>query len=98
MLHSFSFLYQVGPPGATCVGGKWRPLDLPQCLLGQHPRLRWNRRRRRSLQLRQLRSVYLLRRQRELQRKLLEHEEHKNQLLQGELRVTRGRLTLYKLP
>lgn len=64
---------QVGPPGATCVGGKWRPLDLPQCLLGQHPRLRWNRRRRRrSLELRQLRSVYLLRRQRQLQRQLAE--------------------------
>ncbi|XP_062121270.1 uncharacterized protein LOC133835281 isoform X2 [Drosophila sulfurigaster albostrigata] len=62
------------PPGATCVGGKWRPLDLPQCLLGQHPRLRWNRRRRRSLELRQLRSVFLLRRQRELQRQLLEHQ------------------------
>lgn len=64
-------------------------MDLPQCLLGQHPRLRWNRRRRRrSLQLRQLRSVYLLRRQRELQRQLLEHQEHKNQLLQSESRIS----------
>ncbi|XP_017849130.1 uncharacterized protein LOC108604254 isoform X1 [Drosophila busckii] len=71
------YVLEVGPPGATCVGGKWRPLDLPQCLLGQHPRLRWNRRRRRrSLDLRQLRSVYLLRRQRELQRQLREHQEH----------------------
>ncbi|EDV98774.1 uncharacterized protein LOC6566632 isoform X2 [Drosophila grimshawi] len=69
------YVLEVGPPGATCVGGKWRPLDLPQCLLGQHPRLRWNRRRRRSLQLRQLRSIYLLRRQRELQRQLSEHKE-----------------------
>ncbi|XP_001357308.2 uncharacterized protein Hasp isoform X1 [Drosophila pseudoobscura] len=70
------YVLEVGPPGATCVGGKWRPLDLPQCLLGQHPRLRWNRRRRRSLQLRQLRSVYLLQRQRQLQRELAEHQNH----------------------
>ncbi|BFF94306.1 uncharacterized protein DMAD_11983 [Drosophila madeirensis] len=70
------YVLEVGPPGATCVGGKWRPLDLPQCLLGQHPRLRWNRRRRRSLQLRQLRSVYLLQRQRQMQRELAEHESH----------------------
>ncbi|XP_030377372.1 uncharacterized protein LOC115626218 isoform X1 [Scaptodrosophila lebanonensis] len=70
------YVLEVGPPGATCVGGKWRPLDLPQCLLGQHPRLRWNRRRRRrSLQMRQLRSVYLLRRQRALQRQLGENIE-----------------------
>ncbi|XP_022230588.2 uncharacterized protein LOC111079639 isoform X1 [Drosophila obscura] len=68
------YVLEVGPPGATCVAGKWRPLDLPQCLLGQHPRLRWNRRRRRSLQLRQLRSVYLLQRQRQLQRELAEHQ------------------------
>lgn len=34
------------PPGATCVGGKWSPLELPICLPGQHPRLRWNRKRR----------------------------------------------------
>ncbi|TDG44207.1 hypothetical protein AWZ03_009381 [Drosophila navojoa] len=69
------YVLEVGPPGATCVGGKWRPLDLPQCLLSQHPRLRWNRRRRRSLQLRQLRSIYLLRRQRQLQRQLAEHQD-----------------------
>lgn len=34
------------PPGATCVGGKWSPQELPICELGQHPRLRWNRKRR----------------------------------------------------
>lgn len=39
-------LDQQGPPGATCIGGLWRPIELPACLLGQHPRLRWNRRRR----------------------------------------------------
>lgn len=35
-----------GPPGATCVGGSWSPKELPKCTLGQHPRIRWNRRRR----------------------------------------------------
>lgn len=42
------------PPGATCVGGSWSPIELPTCILGQHPRLRWNRRRR-SAQLHQKR-------------------------------------------
>ncbi|KMY91033.1 uncharacterized protein LOC6732828 isoform X2 [Drosophila simulans] len=70
------YVLEVGPPGATCVGGKWRPLDLPQCLLGQHPRLRWNRRRRRSLQIRQLRSMYLLQRQRQLQRQLIDNQNY----------------------
>uniref|UniRef100_A0A0K8VX11 CUB and sushi domain-containing protein 3 n=1 Tax=Bactrocera latifrons TaxID=174628 RepID=A0A0K8VX11_BACLA len=63
------YVLEIGPPGATCVGGKWRPLELPQCLLGQHPRLRWNRKRR-SIQMRYLRSQYLLRNKRDLQRKL----------------------------
>ncbi|XP_023248020.1 uncharacterized protein LOC106641587 isoform X2 [Copidosoma floridanum] len=36
-----------GPPGATCIGGSWSPKELPKCTLGQHPRIRWNRRRRR---------------------------------------------------
>lgn len=35
-----------GPPGATCVSGNWSPRELPICSLGQHPRIRWNRRRR----------------------------------------------------
>ncbi|KAJ8676165.1 hypothetical protein QAD02_011951 [Eretmocerus hayati] len=35
-----------GPPGATCIGGSWSPKELPKCTLGQHPRIRWNRRRR----------------------------------------------------
>lgn len=63
------YVLDVGPPGATCVGGKWRPLELPQCLLGQHPRLRWNRRRR-SLDMRHLRSSFLLKHKRTLERKL----------------------------
>ncbi|GAB0099339.1 locomotion-related protein Hikaru genki [Sergentomyia squamirostris] len=40
------YVLNEGPVGATCIGGLWRPTDLPSCLLGQHPRLRWNRRRR----------------------------------------------------
>ncbi|XP_075151703.1 hig-anchoring scaffold protein isoform X2 [Haematobia irritans] len=63
------YVLDVGPPGATCVGGKWRPLELPQCLLGQHPRLRWNRRRR-SIKMRHLRSSYLLKHSRTLERNL----------------------------
>ncbi|KAL7300726.1 hypothetical protein TKK_0006705 [Trichogramma kaykai] len=35
-----------GPPGATCIGGSWSPKELPKCELGQHPRIRWNRRKR----------------------------------------------------
>lgn len=56
-----------GPPGATCVGGLWRPTDMPKCLLGQHPRLRWTRRRR-SVEMRFARSRYLLSNYRHLQR------------------------------
>lgn len=60
-----------GPPGATCVGGLWRPTELPKCLLGQHPRLRWNRRRR-SVDMRSARSRYLLANSRHLQRYVAE--------------------------
>lgn len=27
----------------------WSPAELPKCLLGQHPRIRWSRRRRSTL-------------------------------------------------
>lgn len=64
-------LGERGPPGATCVGGLWRPTELPSCLPGLHPRLRWNRRKR-SLHMRVQRSQYLLRNIRQLQRKLAE--------------------------
>ncbi|KAJ8927716.1 hypothetical protein NQ314_019789 [Rhamnusium bicolor] len=40
------YILAEGPPGATCIGGQWSPKQLPKCLLGQHPRLRWNRRKR----------------------------------------------------
>lgn len=39
-------LSEKGPVGATCVGGQWRPTELPECLPGLHPRLRWSRRKR----------------------------------------------------
>lgn len=52
-------LDQQGPPGATCIGGLWRPTELPKCLLGQHPRLRWNRRRR-NVALSKLQKVHRL--------------------------------------
>lgn len=51
-------LDQQGPPGATCIGGLWRPTELPKCLLGQHPRLRWNRRRRRNVALSKAQKVH----------------------------------------
>ncbi|CAB3368986.1 Hypothetical predicted protein [Cloeon dipterum] len=37
------YVLSEGPPGATCVGGQWSPKELPRCVPGQHPRLRWNR-------------------------------------------------------
>ncbi|XP_015605333.1 uncharacterized protein LOC107272574 isoform X2 [Cephus cinctus] len=40
------YVLSEGPPGATCIGGNWSPKELPTCILGQHPRIRWNRRRR----------------------------------------------------
>lgn len=40
------YVLSEGPPGATCVGGNWSPKELPACLPGQHPRIRWSRRRR----------------------------------------------------
>lgn len=46
-------LSERGPIGATCVGGTWRPTELPECLLAQHPRFRVTRRRRRKRSLQQ---------------------------------------------
>lgn len=40
------YVLDEGPAGATCIGGAWSPKELPKCILGQHPRLRWSRRRR----------------------------------------------------
>lgn len=43
-------LSEKGPVGATCVGGLWRPTELPECSPALHPRLRYQRRRRRDTQ------------------------------------------------
>ncbi|XP_066582959.1 uncharacterized protein [Prorops nasuta] len=40
------YVLDEGPAGATCISGSWSPRELPKCILGQHPRLRWSRRRR----------------------------------------------------
>ncbi|XP_063237081.1 sushi, von Willebrand factor type A, EGF and pentraxin domain-containing protein 1 isoform X2 [Bacillus rossius redtenbacheri] len=44
-----------GPPGATCIGGRWSPKELPRCVPGMHPRLRWSRaaRQKRALMAKQ---------------------------------------------
>lgn len=70
------YVLEIGPPGATCVGGKWRPLELPQCLLGQHPRLRFNRRKRRkrSVEMRHQRLTALMKEYRNIARKLRQYE------------------------
>ncbi|KAF6197720.1 hypothetical protein GE061_008686 [Apolygus lucorum] len=45
-----------GAPGATCIGGNWWPKELPKCVPGLHPRLRWSRRKR-SLALKVLKRM-----------------------------------------
>lgn len=40
------YVLDEGPTGATCISGAWSPKELPKCILGQHPRIRWSRRRR----------------------------------------------------
>ena len=36
------FKLEMGAPqGATCIDGKWSPLEIPMCLPEYHPRLRW---------------------------------------------------------
>lgn len=38
-----------GPPGATCIDGKWSPSDKPRCVDEFHPKMvQWKRRRKRS--------------------------------------------------
>ncbi|EAA12905.5 AGAP007761-PA [Anopheles gambiae str. PEST] len=71
------YVIETGPPGATCIGGKWSPTELPICTPGQHPRLRWNRRRRSlDLRMRFHRSNLLKQHYRYLQRKLEEHDAY----------------------
>lgn len=58
--------------GATCIGGKWSPSELPECLPGQHPRLRWNRKKR-SVDLKFARGKFLLNHYRNIKRKHFDH-------------------------
>ncbi|CAL4084147.1 unnamed protein product, partial [Meganyctiphanes norvegica] len=37
------FYLIAGPPGATCVAGRWSPQPLPRCVPDLHPRIRWVR-------------------------------------------------------
>ncbi|KAK7866166.1 hypothetical protein R5R35_001392 [Gryllus longicercus] len=48
-----------GPPGATCLGGRWSPKQLPRCVPGMHPRLRWSRSVRAVRAARSLREALL---------------------------------------
>lgn len=59
--------------GATCIGGKWSPSELPECLPGQHPRLRWNRKKR-SVDLKFVRGKFLLNHYRNIKRKHFDHQ------------------------
>ncbi|XP_066943300.1 sushi, von Willebrand factor type A, EGF and pentraxin domain-containing protein 1-like isoform X2 [Macrobrachium rosenbergii] len=38
------FLIVSGPPGATCVAGRWSPNELPRCEPDLHPRIHWIKR------------------------------------------------------
>ncbi|XP_075734984.1 uncharacterized protein LOC142776038 [Rhipicephalus microplus] len=54
-----------GPPGATCVDGRWSPSELPRCVRGSHPhvrQIRSARRRRRRLAARTRRDAHTRRR------------------------------------
>ncbi|XP_050294789.1 uncharacterized protein LOC126734965 isoform X2 [Anthonomus grandis grandis] len=51
------YVLSEGPPGATCVGGRWSPKELPKCVPGEHPRFRWNRRRRRSIDIQRFKNL-----------------------------------------
>ncbi|XP_042217249.1 complement factor H-like isoform X2 [Homarus americanus] len=35
------YFLSEGPPGATCVAGKWSPKNLPKCSPELHPRVQW---------------------------------------------------------
>ncbi|KAG7173717.1 Locomotion-related protein Hikaru genki-like 2 [Homarus americanus] len=38
------FYLVEGPPGATCVHGRWSPKEMPRCKPDLHPRFRWLKR------------------------------------------------------
>nr|XP_045606863.1 sushi, von Willebrand factor type A, EGF and pentraxin domain-containing protein 1-like [Procambarus clarkii] len=39
------YFLSSGPPGATCVAGRWSPSNLPKCSQELHPRAQWLRKR-----------------------------------------------------
>uniref|UniRef100_A0A182SWR0 Sushi, von Willebrand factor type A, EGF and pentraxin domain-containing protein 1 n=1 Tax=Anopheles maculatus TaxID=74869 RepID=A0A182SWR0_9DIPT len=88
------YVIETGPPGATCIGGKWSPTELPICTPGQHPRLRWNRRRRSlDLRMRFHRSNQLKQHYRYLQRKLEEHDAyHQHEIVKRSAASYRGQI------
>uniref|UniRef100_A0AAR5PA08 Sushi domain-containing protein n=1 Tax=Dendroctonus ponderosae TaxID=77166 RepID=A0AAR5PA08_DENPD len=53
------FVVTEGPLGATCVGGKWSPHELPKCSPAEHPKVRFNRRRRRSIEIEELKRAFI---------------------------------------
>jgi hypothetical protein len=84
-----------GPPGATCIGGSWSPKELPKCTLGQHPRIRWNRRRRSVAEQRNETVVLAYRKFieffRKIGKKLLELEmEKSHEALAGRVKDVEG--------
>ncbi|XP_023218660.1 sushi, von Willebrand factor type A, EGF and pentraxin domain-containing protein 1-like isoform X2 [Centruroides sculpturatus] len=40
-----------GPTGATCVDGQWSPREMPRCVRGSHPSVRWIRSARRKREI-----------------------------------------------
>nr|CAD7445089.1 unnamed protein product [Timema bartmani] len=63
-----------GPPGATCIGGRWSPKELPRCVPGMHPRLRWSRsvRGKRAL----------MGQQKQIQNRQQQHQQHNKKQVQ----------------
>lgn len=53
-----------GPPGATCVDGRWSPQEKPKCIRGSHPQVRWDRsvREKREVAIRRQRRLDVARR------------------------------------
>ncbi|KAG5681085.1 hypothetical protein PVAND_010551 [Polypedilum vanderplanki] len=68
------YVLENGASGATCIGGKWQPSQLPDCLLGQHPRLRWTRKKR-SVDLKFTRAKFMLNHYRNIKRKHFDHHK-----------------------
>ncbi|XP_054715425.1 sushi, von Willebrand factor type A, EGF and pentraxin domain-containing protein 1-like [Uloborus diversus] len=57
------FTLVEGPPGATCVDGRWSPQEKPKCIRGSHPQVRWDRsvREKREVAIRKQRRLDMTR-------------------------------------